>query len=786
MTSPSGGAPVLLDVQGTQSVDHRDRGIARYVLELAKALEEAHGGLIRHFLLNPDLAPPARFEPLAATGKVTFSDRSDPPEGGILHVLSPYELQVPLGRLWPPWATARRLRLVVTVYDLIPEVLSDHYLADPGLRRRYRSRHHLVRSAERVLAISRATADEAVGRLGVEGDRVRVVGAAPSPQFRRPASREAALASARAAVPGLGDGFVLYTGGTEHRKNVERLLVAFSALPPTVRGAHQLVIACQVKPLERNHLEHRGRALGIGDRLLLPGYVPDDTLRLLYQATDLFVFPSLQEGYGLPVAEALACGAPVVAADIPALAELVHEEARFDPADVGAVARAVERGLTDQGLRERLLDRARRPPTTWRDVAERTAAVYEELLARRPPPPPRRRPLVAFVSPLPPQRTGVAQFSFRLLEELRPLCEVDAFADSATEPVRAPEGIAVHPVDRLGRVEACRGGYDRVLYSLGNSEFHGGALAALRRRPGLVLAHEVRLAGLYALAAHRGDAVPGGFHAAVQRMYGGRVPGDLGRDGRIEPEEADRFGVLMVKEVLGLAERFLVMSRVAADLARLDAGAGSCPIEVVPPAVRAPSAPGPVPLPEPAGPVVATFGIVNEVKQIAKVLQAFAEVVRAVPDARLAVVGPASLEDEARFSTLAHELGIADQALLTNEVDEATYAGWLCRATLALQLRAVSNGESSAAIGDCLAFGVPTVVAAVGPARELPDGCVVKGDAAIPPEALASEVLALLADGERRTALSRAAAAHARASTFARLAAELYRFLAPAASFSST
>src|SRR6185503_7347152 len=150
------------------------------------------------------------------------------------------------------------------------------------------------------------------------------------------------------------------------------------------------------------------------------------------------------------------------------------------------------------------------PAPTWTAVAEKVAGVYEKLLEL----PPRARPRsrrVAFVTPLPPQRSGVADYSHRLLEHLVRERDVDVFvdehADGRNPEPEAPEGAEVFRVDDLDAVEGLRGGYDAVVYSIGNSEFHSGALAALRRRPGIVLAHDVRLPELYLHAAHRWGGV---------------------------------------------------------------------------------------------------------------------------------------------------------------------------------------------------------------------------------------------------------------------------------------
>ena len=102
--------------------------------------------------------------------------------------------------------------------------------------------------------------------------------------------------------------------------------------------------------------------------------MPDDDLIRLYQAAELFVFPSLYEGFGLPIAEAMASGAPVIAARSSSLTELVQDdEALFDPRESVSIRAALERALTDDGLREHLRSRKLDERHTWRGVAERTA-----------------------------------------------------------------------------------------------------------------------------------------------------------------------------------------------------------------------------------------------------------------------------------------------------------------------------------------------------------------------------------------------------------------------------
>jgi glycosyltransferase involved in cell wall biosynthesis len=774
---PVAPGPVLVDVQATQSASHRDRGVARYTADLAGALWRRHPALVHSFLLNPDLAPPGAVEALVASGRLVHSDRVDVSGARLLHVCSPFELEVPISRLWPARAVSRGMRLAVTLYDLIPEIFAPRYLEDPGLRRRYRTRLELVRAADLVLAISETTARDAVELLHVPEDRVVVVGAAAADFYAPPVSRAEALTAARAAVDGLEERFVLYTGGMDDRKNFHGLFRAWGLLPREIRDGWQLVMVCSMDDPTRNHLVHLARDAGIETRLLLPGFVPDAVLRLLYQSTDLFVYPSLYEGYGLPIAEARACGARTIGSSTSSVGELLAPGARFDPERDDAIAGAIEQALTDDATRAMLDEQAAHALPGRDTVADRVADAYEELLAR-PQPPARRRPRVAVVTPLPPAPSGIAEFSYRLLTELREYCDVHAFADgrrhvsSDLGPPRAPDGVDVLPVQFLVDQERARGGYDCVVYCIGNSEFHAGALVQLRRRSGVVLAHEVRLTDLYALSADEKGAVPGGFAACLQSMYEG-LPPETGSSGRLTADESERYGVLMAAEVVALADRFVVMSQFAADRVALDIDAEYAErVAVVPFGGR-----DVVEDPTPAAlrdPIIASFGIVNEIKQNSVAIEALSAVLAHVPEASLVFVGPCADADRKQLGELADAVGVSDRVVVTGAVSDAEYAAWLDRAAVAVQLRRSANGESSATVADCLASGAVPIVSGIGAGRELPADGVISVGPAVTAGALATIVADLLGDPERRRDLAAAGRAYAAAHSYAVVARRLF------------
>ena len=273
--------------------------------------------------------------------------------------------------MWPPSARADGVGLVVTVFDLIPLIYPEHYLPDPSYHARYKNRIELIRLADRVFAISHATARDLVAMLDLPEADVVVTGTGVSARFQPPTPGSSPLAAVHAHVPAVQPGYILYAGALDFRKNVDALLVAYSRLPRALRAQHQLLIVSRLSPSDLDALRPRLRALEIERDVVVASAVGDDELVAIYQAARLFVFPSLYEGFGLPVAEAIACGTPTIASNVSSLVEIVADPAAlFDPSDPESLRATMERELSDTGA-------ASRPPAvldarhTWPAVVER-------------------------------------------------------------------------------------------------------------------------------------------------------------------------------------------------------------------------------------------------------------------------------------------------------------------------------------------------------------------------------------------------------------------------------
>src|SRR3954451_5177039 len=378
---------VWLDARGTQSVGHAERGIARYVTEHARALLELAPETIGGIGLSPDVPVPPTAEPLRDSAKFAWqtADRvpadSMPP---IYHVMSPFEAELDLEELWPRWS--RESRLVITLYDLIPLIMRERYNADWGyMATAWIARLGLLGSAQQVLTISQQTADDAMEHLNVPEERITVIDSGVSDRFSSLVkTREDADAVLRSALPSVRPGFLLYVGGVDYRKNLEGAIRGYAELPAAMRDAHQLVIACNLAHHLRFSLKIFARRLGIESRnLLLTGFVSDRDLAALYRSCELFVFPSLYEGAGLPILEAMTCGAPVAASNASAMPELLGDlEATFDPAAPTDIARSIRDVLETPGELGRLRERSRRRVAlyTWERVAKRTLEGYERAL----------------------------------------------------------------------------------------------------------------------------------------------------------------------------------------------------------------------------------------------------------------------------------------------------------------------------------------------------------------------------------------------------------------------
>jgi glycosyltransferase involved in cell wall biosynthesis len=281
-----------------------------------------------------------------------------------------------IGTTSPPLC---RVPSIVTVHDLIylhfPETfpaasrLGLRLLVPAGARR-----------ADRVIAISEATKRDLVETLGLAPDRIEIVHNGFGSDGRvEPAAEDELRDRYR-----LGDAPVLLTVSPALRhKNLARLIDAFAEL---TRDRPATLVLVGHGGLEQEALAARARERGVDDRLVFTGWIEARDLEGLYRAATLFVYPSLLEGFGMPVLEAMRRGVPVACSNVSALPEVAGDAAElFDPYDADAITAAMRRLLDDGERRAELIERGERryPLFTWERAAEATLAVYREVVGER-------------------------------------------------------------------------------------------------------------------------------------------------------------------------------------------------------------------------------------------------------------------------------------------------------------------------------------------------------------------------------------------------------------------
>ena len=754
-------APIRLaiDLQALQTDGYADRGIGRYVSALSAALSRIDR--VAAGLLAPELPPPLNLPPeLAMAGLVQWDSisslRALVAKGGPVahHIPAPFLHCGPLdpsGLVIGPHWESLGLPRVVTLHDLIPLRAPHRYLPTEAHRDRYQARASWVADADLVLADSEFTRSEAVELLGCDPDKVVNIGCGVSSFFTPSDATDSE--HFRWYLGELEDQpFVLTVGGSDVRKGTERLV---SAVGQLVRAGFdlRLLVVGELSPEWQARLAEGASAAGMTGRVVLAGSVGDELLRACYRRAAVTVMPSLAEGFGLPVLESAACGTPALASATTALAEAAATPlATFDPGDTNAVAEAIAELLGDDKRRACILDAQRdlAARSTWEAVADKAAAAVDRMGARwgpsvwAPPQPPKR---IALVGPLPPVGGGISIYNDRFLRAVNGDVVVDAVTPLAGSP-SLPPGVGHFPADAFG-VDARPASYDAVVYTLGNSEGHLATVESALKYPGWIWLHEVRLPAIAVTALDKLDdaAFADSLAWLLERSYPGRAPQHAALRAGRSVRDLVTAGVGLLPLLAERCRGFLVNSEVARRLVALDLAplAHHPPIHVLPPAC-----PPVTPSDRSSAdrePLVVAFGIVSMAKRPDLLVDA-----AAIAGCRLAFVGPCPpllaqvIDDRARTR------GNQKSVKVIGAVDEPQWRHWFDRATIAAQLREGTSGETSAAVLDALAAGVP-VITNLATAAEYPDGTV-SHVSSPDPDVVAQRMQDLLASAERRRALS--------------------------------
>lgn len=757
-----------IDIQALQTENSRNRGIGRYSQSVIENLLAHHSNhtyrlFANRTLTKPDIDPrssPCTYIDYQHIGSSDINDLllktallSDDIDA--VFVPSPMES---LDSTIPNFSSFPK-KVFTICYDLIPLLFKETYLSDPNMNSMYMKRLANVQIADFIFAISESTRQDIIQHLNIPPDKVLNVSGGVSSFFVPIEFSERGLwLKVFTEKFGITKRFILYTGGEDWRKNIEGLVRGFAKLPKDLRESYELVVACKVSDLFSKTLNDLASSLGIRQSLILTNYITDEELRALYSTCSLFVFPSFYEGFGLPLLEAMACGAPAIAANKSSLPEILGAPNQlFDPYSCEDMARVMQSLLLNEHFRKHAAEEAiqRAARFTWEAVAQKMADVFSEQQSSQ-----RRtvtlsrvkaeksRMQVAFFTPLRPLKSGISDYSEDLIPALNQHLSLDLYHDEDYLPETSVDN-KLYSYSQF-KDQLVLKDYEMILYQIGNSHFHFYMYAQLMRYSGISVLHDYYLGGLVnAIGILRPD-LRITLAGELEHNYGKAKANEileLLRQGKLNiDEDFARLGIYLNRRIFTRSLGVIVHNKWAYKAAINAYSHDNDCIAHIPHEVPAfPSSQQSIEqirhqleIPSDSF-VVSTFGFIHQTKRPLQILHAFKKYVDRQPSAYLIYVGGTEynaidIEGEIR------KLGLEKQVKVTGFVDSDKFHRYMEVSDICLNLRFPFNGESSGSLVRTLSAGKPIIVTDIGSFADFPDDVVFK----IPQPGQADEVEEIL------------------------------------------
>ncbi len=704
---PSTGVrTIYADLRCLQDLAFRDRGIGTHITCLlrGRAASEFHSAKVIG-LLDPDLPElPAHLRALVDETTFCLSPITHPGSRDLYLQCSPMTHDIA-----DTWAFRRERGVVsaAVVFDFIPYDWPG-YLATTASRINYLASLARLRNYDCFFPISRYAAKRLRELTQRSEQRVFVTGA-PVRESLVAAARILPYGGKSQAEGGTARPFALVVGGQDQRKNLSVAIEALRIVRQQGNALELKVVGNYTDDFKRDVL-----ASCPGGWLSFSPDLTDEQLAALYSGAEVCIVPSLIEGFSLPVVEAAECGCPVLASVCAAHLELVDDRAALFQADEpGQLADRLRSLLNDPELRARIRSRQsnltgqfleqRVSERFWTGIARSLTADAEHRssfsIARQ------RLPRLAFLSPYPPDQTGVARFSEHTLAAAGSRFEISLYTD-APGPLQLPPH--VRHAGPLTPAPIVKGDHEAVLLVLGNSHFHNPILDIAERYGGPAILHDSRMIQIY---YHRLGRM--NFKALMEKSVHRQVT-DAEIDQWLNDQDPP---TLFFEPVLNRTTPLIVHSQLFRDLFQQQYGIEANVVPFPPNTYfRAEELAGrhrdelrsSLGL-SPDSFVISTFGHVAFSKAPAMCIVAV-ELLRAwkIP-AELYFVGAAG-EFEAEIRRVARQFGIEDHVHFSAQyVDDKTYRDYLIASDAAVQLRTYAMGQLSAALADCASAGLPTI-----------------------------------------------------------------------------
>lgn len=619
----------------------------------------------------------------------------------------------------------KTVRTIAIVYDIIPYIFKEVYFSTYSIQKKYMDQVMLLKQIDRCLAISESTRRDMINYLNFPSGKIDIIwGAANEKSYRKLCLKQEEEEKIKHRF-GIKHHFFICTGGGDPRKNLDRLISAYFHTSAKIREKYQLVIVCQMPDeMKRKSLDMIQSYSESDDRVVFTGFISEEDLVCLYNLADALLFPSIYEGFGLPIVEAWLCGTAVLTSDNSSLKEIGETSAVLVNAEsVEDITKGIEQ-IADKEQRYIYQKRGRERVRqyTWEKTVQKTLSVIEQL-------PPKNGKTgkkitqIAFFTPLPPVKSGISDYSYDILGEISKYFDIDVFIDNGYEVgcVFPPNVRVYRHYDFMDKAEE----YDEIVYQVGGSLFHSYMFDYIKEYKGIVVLHDLNLHGTL-------DAISG-IHIGRRFLQYINALGEEMSEAEMNAyicRRLSNFTGSFVNEnpfngfVVNYARSVIVHSNYAKEkLLHKDATRNVAVIPLYAREINKYS--------NKKSDVTnfAVFGRLRNTKRIMPILKAFNRLVRETTKVRLLLVGELQETLMQEYDAYVSKYELQEYVKLVGYVPLKDFEEYIGIADVCLNLRYPYMGETSATLARILGMGKCSIVNDVGSFSDLPDSVCIK----IPP-----------------------------------------------------
>lgn len=621
-----------------------------------------------------------------------------------------------------------------TLYDLIPFIYSESYIkGHPGAHFFYQKMQYLKKS-QLLITLSDSGTKEAIDHLAFPSDKIINCSVGLDKKFKKYRISDEKKNQLEVDY-GINKNYIFCIGALDFRKNIEGLIKAFILLPN--KENLQLVIIVSATQSVANNFQalYKEKYKLKENELILISYVSDDTLLTLYNTCSIFVLPSLHEGFGLPIIEAMACGAPTIASNSSSMPEAIGcPEALFNPKDPQSIANKIFEVLSNKDFCSFLKKHGEQQikKFTWHNTAKKILNSFEELHTKNVKKEfwLYKRKRMAYISPLPPEQSGIADYSAKLIPELNCYYEIVLITEqNNVSDLWLKSNFQIQNVKWLKKNIKS---FDILLYQFGNSSYHHYMLELINTYPGIIVLHDFYISGLLDWIS---DFVPNKNSLFNQSLlYSHGIPAIIYQEaeGRINTHNKYPCNLLILKKAIGI----IVHSQYSIDLAKKWYGINiTKKFQLIHQLTHINSQKCDSDkklIKKKLGFtendfIISCFGNLHPNKLNHRIIASCTH--HLIKNRKLQLIFVGEKPYQNYLNTLIYlidKYSLKKQIKFIGFAKNKTFEEYITATDIAIQLRTNSRGETSACLLTCLAYGIPTIANAHGSIKEIPDDILIK------------------------------------------------------------